>query len=471
MKSTQAKTVIGLEVHVQLSTKSKLFCSCPTEASEPNTAVCGTCLGLPGSKPFLNKKAVEMAVRTALALDCQANREFFFSRKTYFYPDLAKNYQITQFEKPVGENGFVVLSSGKKIRIRRLQLEEDPASLVHEGSAQSSAFSLVDYNRSGIPLVEIVTEPDMDGPKEAREFLNALVVTLDYLGVFVHGKNALKADANISIEGSNRVEVKNVTGFKAVETALLSEEERQRKTISGGKKVARETRGFDEKTGSTFSMREKETEEDYGYIFDPDIPPVSMSEKYLAGLKSSIPELFSQKVEKFKKSGLPDYDARVIASEPVIAGIFEQAIKQVKPLTAAKFLTREVMGILNYNKITPREAGLSEKSIVGLLKMIEGGLVGEKNAKVAMIKHVLEKKDPCDFLEKNNLLLDLGEKEIGKALEEVLAENPRAIADLRAGGAKAVNFIVGQVVRKTKGKANAKIVQELLAKKNQKHLM
>ncbi|MBI4044648.1 MAG: Asp-tRNA(Asn)/Glu-tRNA(Gln) amidotransferase subunit GatB [Candidatus Diapherotrites archaeon] len=465
MNSGGARTIIGLEVHVQLNTASKLFCPCPTDASGPNTAVCGTCLGLPGSKPFLNQKAVEMAVRVALALNCRLNAEFFFSRKTYFYPDLAKNYQITQFEKPVGENGFVALSSGKKIRIRRLQLEEDPASLVHEGSAQSSSFSLVDYNRSGIPLVEIVTMPDMDGPKEAREFLNALTVTLDYLGVFVHGKNALKADANISIEGNNRVEVKNVTGFRAVETALLSEDERQRKIIAMGEKVARETRGFDEKTGSTFSMREKEAEEDYGYIFEPDIPVVSLSEEYIAGLKESLPELFPQKVEKFKKLGLPDYDARVIASEPVIAGIFEQAIKHVKPQTAAKFLTREVMGILNYNKITPREAGLEEKPIVELLKMIEGGRVGEKNAKEAMIKLVLEKKDPREFLEKSDLLLDLDEKEILKALEEVLAENPHAVADLRASKAKAVNFIVGQVVRRTKGKANAKIVQEMLAKK------
>lgn len=459
------KTIIGLEVHVQLNTVSKLFCSCPTESSGPNTSVCETCLGLPGSKPFLNKKAVEMALRTALALNCKVNQEFFFSRKTYFYPDLAKNYQVTQFEKPVGENGYVVLSSGKKVRIRRLQLEEDPASLVHEGSAQSSSFSLVDYNRSGIPLVEIVTEPDMDGAKEAREFLNSLLVTLDYLGVFILGKNTLKADANISIQGSNRVEIKNVTGFKAVENALLSEEQRQRKLLSEGKKVLRQTRGFDEKTGSTFSMREKETEEDYGYIFDPDIPPVSLSEKYLKELKTSLPELFSQKVEKFKKMGVPDYDARVLASEPVIANIFEQSVKQVKPLTAAKFLTREVMGVLNYNKITPRVSGLSEKPVIGLLKLIEKGVVGEKNAKEAMIKYIIEKKDPQEFLEKNNLLLDLGENEIQNALEEVLRENPQAIADLKSGQAKAVNFIVGQVVRRTKGKANARIVQELLGKK------
>src|SRR3989344_4295540 len=239
------KAVIGLEIHIQLDTESKLFCSCPTRASAgPNTAVCEVCLGMPGSKPVLNKKAVDYALMVALALNCRANREFFFSRKTYFYPDLAKNYQTTQYEVPVGEAGFLEVD-GKRVRIRRVHLEEDPASLVHEGGVGKSAYSLVDYNRSGIPLVEIVTEPDMESPAQARRFLDTLLTTLNYLGVYAHGESVLKADCNISLKGGERVEVKNVTGFRAVEDALEAEFARQKVAVAAGERIVQHTRGFD----------------------------------------------------------------------------------------------------------------------------------------------------------------------------------------------------------------------------------
>ena len=230
------KTVIGLEIHVQLATDSKLFCSCPTQSDEPNTSTCPICLGMPGSKPVLNRKAVEFALMVAQALECKVNETFFFSRKTYFYPDLAKDFQITQYEIPVGEKGVLEIE-GKKIRITRVHLEEDPASLVHESGMTSSKFSLVDYNRSGIPLVEIVTEPDLESPEQARKFLDKLLLILNYLGVYTHGKSVLKADCNLSIKGSERVEVKNVTGFKAVEAALKAEEERQRSLLKKGEKI------------------------------------------------------------------------------------------------------------------------------------------------------------------------------------------------------------------------------------------
>ena len=264
------KPIIGLEVHVQLSTESKLFCGCNSHASEqPNSAVCQVCLGMPGSKPVLNKKAVDNALKIALALNCDINSEFFFSRKTYFYPDMSKNFQITQYEIPLGKNGFIVLKSGKKIRIRRVHLEEDPASLVHEGGLGQATATLIDYNRSGCPLVEIVTEPDISSPEEARQLLDHLLAILNYLNVFVLGKDILKVDSNVSIEGSERVEVKNVTGFRSVEKALAFEITRQLSVLAKGEKVKRHTMAFDEETQTKFKQEMKKYKLDSFYIHTP----------------------------------------------------------------------------------------------------------------------------------------------------------------------------------------------------------
>ena len=459
----EKKVIIGLETHVQLNTMSKLFCGCKTQAVEPNTATCPVCLGHPGAKPVLNKAAVGMALKIALALNCKINPEFFFSRKTYFYPDMAKNFQITQYEVPLGENGHVVLSSGKKILIQRIHLEEDPAALVHEEGMQSSSFSLVDYNRSGLPLVEIVTTPCIESAAQAREYLNALLGILGYLDVFVLGKNSLKADANISIGGGERVEVKNVTGFKAVEAALSFEEKRQKSLAGEGKKIVRETRGFDEANQSTFSLRSKETEEDYGYIFEPDIPKIVVSQEWLAELNKSLPELPEQKARRFQKQfNLPDFEAKVICSDRELSTIFEESAKKVEPVFAARFLARELLGTLNYNSLSLNELGLKAPEIIRLLELLSSGNVSEKNAKLALIKYATEKIVPSEFLGKNNLLIDVTGGDVEKIVEKILAKNPQALLDVKAGKEKAMNFLVGLAMRETKGKAQPREIQKII---------
>ena len=456
------KAVIGLEIHIQLDTESKLFCSCPTRASAgPNTAVCEVCLGMPGSKPVLNKKAVDYALMVALALNCRANREFFFSRKTYFYPDLAKNYQTTQYEVPVGEAGFLEVD-GKRVRIRRVHLEEDPASLVHEGGVGKSAYSLVDYNRSGIPLVEIVTEPDMESPAQARRFLDTLLTTLNYLGVYAHGESVLKADCNISIKGGERVEVKNVTGFRAVEDALEAEFARQKVAVAAGERIVQHTRGFDAETKSTYGMRTKETEDDYGYIFDADLAKVEVDEEWLAMVMRSLPELAGTKAARFQKQyGLKEYDAKVLAADKALAEIFEDCAK-VYVQIAGRLVSRELMGILNHNKLRIQDTKINSPGISGLVELMKAGKVSERNAKESLIKYALEGIAPVDYLGRNGLLIDISAGGLEAAVNEVAAENADSFSEFKSGNAKSLNFLIGAVMRKMRGRADAREVQRLL---------
>ncbi len=457
----ETSAVIGLEIHVQLSTESKLFCSCPTKSTGPNTAVCEICLGHPGAKPVLNKKAIDYALTVALALGCKINREFFFSRKTYFYPDLAKNYQITQYEVPIGEGGVVDVE-GAKIRIRRVHLEEDPASLVHEGGMGSSSYSLVDYNRSGIPLVEIVTEPDMQSPQQARKFLDTLLTTLNYLGIYSHGESVLKADCNISIKGGERVEVKNVTGFRAVEDALEAEFARQKKLASDGSKIARETRGFDAETKLTYSMRTKETEDDYGYITDSDLVKTEFDDKWLSEIKKKMPELAEEKAKRFEKEfGLKEYDAKVLAANKGLAQIFEDCAK-IDVQISTRLVSRELFGILNYNKLSLEGTKINSKGISELVALVKSGKVGDKNAKESLIKYSLEGIAPKEFLEKNSLLIDISSADLENAAKQAALENKAAFDEFKAGNPKSLNFLIGVVLRNMKGKADARTVQKIL---------
>ncbi len=459
----ERKPIIGLETHVQLDTVSKLFCACSTNAAEPNSSTCPVCLGMPGSKPVLNRKAVEFALRIAVALNCIINSQFFFSRKTYFYPDMAKNYQITQYEVPVGVNGFVQLKSGKKIRIRRIHLEEDPAALVHDAGISASRHSLVDYNRSGIPLVEIVSEPDIGNPNEARDFLDQLVLILGYLGVFRLGVNAMKVDCNVSLQGHERVEVKNITGTRAAEKALGYEIKRQSSVIADGGKIARETRGFDEQTLSTKSLRLKEQEEDYGYIFDADLAMVELSEKEIAEIKTGLPELHWQRAKRFvEEYGIDAYTAEVLASAFSLSNLFLELAKRVQPKLAAAFLTREVSAILNRDNLFLEELKLEPEAITELLKLLEQQKITEKNAKEAMIAYVHKKILPIDFIAREGLLKDLDSEETYKIIERVLGENQGAVSDYRQGAQKAMNFLVGIVMRETSGKADPKTVQRMI---------
>ncbi len=458
------KPIMGLEIHVQLATESKLFCGCPTKApqGEPNTACCEVCLGMPGSKPVLNKKAVDYGLMIALALNCEINREFYFSRKTYFYPDLAKDFQITQYEVPLAVNGYVELNSGKKIRITRVHLEEDPAALVHGEGLGKSAYSLVDYNRSGIPLAEIVTEPDIESAEEAREFLDHLLKILNYIGVYKLGEGVMKADSNVSIEGSERVEVKNVSGFRAVETALNYEVKRQQHMLSKGEKILRETRRFDEQKGSTMSLRKKETEADYGYIFDSDLTTVEIDGNMVKEARAKLPELHKDRAKRLAKEyRISDYDAKVISADLELGLLFEEAVK-VDVKLATTFLTRELLAILNRENLSLKEAEVDSEKIIALMKLLKGGKVTEKNAKLALVKYIAEKKDPVKFIEKEGLAKDLRGGEVENAVETFLKENQKAADDYRSGNKTAMNFMVGQIMRLTKGKAEPREIQRLL---------
>src|SRR3990167_5464657 len=354
MKQFTSDIVIGLEVHAEIDCKTKLFCGCPTHGSEePNTRTCPTCLGMPGSKPVLNEKAVEFALKLCLALNCEISPELIFSRKSYFYPDLAKNYQISQYEIPLGKKGVLKLRNGKEVGITRVHMEEDPASLVHPAGMRESQYVLVDYNRSGNPLVEIVTEPDLASPDEARDFMKQLITVLNYLEIFDINDGIIKADANVSIKESDyaRVEIKNITGFKEIERALMYEVSRQQDETSHHKKIEQETRAWDSEKGITFTLRKKETEEDYGYIIDTDLTVVEITGKLVKEIKKEMPELAQDKVRKFvEKHKIKKEDAIVLAQEKLLADLFEKVAEEIDAALAAKWLRRELVRVLNYNK-------------------------------------------------------------------------------------------------------------------------
>ncbi|MBI3027303.1 Asp-tRNA(Asn)/Glu-tRNA(Gln) amidotransferase subunit GatB [Candidatus Woesearchaeota archaeon] len=465
MKQFTTGIVIGLEVHVELNTKTKLFCSCPTHGSEePNTRTCQICLGMPGSKPVLNKKAVEFALKLCLALNCGISPELIFSRKSYFYPDMAKNYQISQYEIPLGKKGSLKLKDGKEIGITRVHMEEDPASLIHPAGLKESAYVLVDYNRSGNPLVEIVTEPDLASPDEARDFMKQLITVLNYLEIFDINEGIIKADANISIKesGYKRVEIKNITGFKEIERALVYEVKRQKEEAH---KIEQETRAWDSEKGVTFLLRKKETEDDYGYIIDTDLTLVEISKKWTAEIKKEMPELAQDKVKKFvEKHKLKKEDAEILAAEKELAEMFEKISEEIDPVLAAKWLRRELVRVLNYNKKELREVEIDERHIIDLLRLVENKKITDNVASEILEKLIEKPFDVNNFVKKERLEAVSDISELEKYCKEAIAENPKAVGDYRKGEAKALNFIVGAVMKKTKGKATPKEVNEIILK-------
>jgi len=464
----QSKTgvIIGLEVHVELNTNTKLFCGCPTKGSkEPNTRTCEVCLGMPGSKPVLNKKAFEYAIKLCLALNCKLSEELIFSRKSYFYPDMAKNYQISQYDVPLGSKGNLKLRSGKEIGIIRVHMEEDPASLVHPAGMRESAYVLVDYNRSGNPLLEIVTEPCMESADEARDFMKQLTTVLSYLEIFDINSGIIKADANVSIKESNYVkqEVKNITGFKEIERALNYEIARQKEDVKEGKKIFQETRAWDSAKGLTFTLRKKETEDDYGYIIDTDLVPIVIEEKDISDLKSIMPELAHDKIKKFvSKYKISKEDAEVLAADKELAEMFEKVASWVNPILTTKWLRRELVRVLNYNKKELHEVEINEKHLISLLKLVENKKITDNVAAKILEKLVEKPFDVDEYVKKEGLeaVSDIGELE--KFCKEAIKENPKAVEDYKKGEEKALNFIIGQVMRKSKGKATPKEVNEII---------
>ena len=466
MKNFTSDIVIGLEIHVELNTKTKLFCGCPTKGSEePNTRTCVTCLGMPGSKPVLNKKAVEFALKLCLALGCEISPELIFSRKSYFYPDMAKNYQITQYEIPLGKKGKLKLKEGKEVGITRVHMEEDPASLVHPAGMKDSAYVLVDYNRSGNPLAEIVTEPDLESPEEARDFMKQLITVLDYLEIFDVNSGIIKADANISIKesGYTRVEIKNITGFKEIERALMYEVSRQKVEAQRHKTIHQETRSWDSESGVTFSLRKKETEEDYGYIIDSDLTAVEITDEWVNETKKTMPELAQDKVNKFVHTyKIKKEDAEIIAADKELAKMFEAVAKHVNPELAAKWMRRELVRVLNYNKRELNETGVDEKHIIDLLKLIENKKITDAVGQQIIEKLVENPFDVNEYVKKEKLEAVSDISELEKFCKEAISENPQAVDDYKKGEAKALNFIVGSVMKKTKGKATPKEVNEII---------
>ncbi len=485
MKHFTTDIVIGLEIHIELDTKTKLFCSCPTHGSEePNTRTCEICLGMPGSKPVLNKKAVEFALKLCVALGCEISHELIFSRKSYFYPDMSKNYQISQYEIPLGKNGKLKLKpketpsflgtknpkdflvNGKEIGITRVHMEEDPASLVHPHGMKGGSYVLVDYNRSGNPLVEIVTEPDLTSPDEARDFMKQMITVLDYLEIFDINRGVIKADANISIKesGYTRVEIKNITGFREIERALLYEVNRQKNEIKS-RKIEQETRAWDSEKGISFSLRKKETEEDYGYIIDTDLVVTEINKKWIDEIKKLMPELAQDKVKKFiERFKIKKEDAEIIAAEKELAEMFEKVAEKIDPSLAAKWLRRELMRVLNYNGKGLHETEIDSKHMIDLLKLVEIKKITDSVAAKILEKLIEKPFDVKEYVKNESLEAVSDISELEKFCREAIKENSQAVADYKKGEAKALNFIVGSVMKKTKGKATPKEVNEILTR-------
>jgi len=458
--------MIGLEIHVQLNKlATKLFCGCSTDyhTSEPNTHVCPVCMGLPGCLPVLNKRAVEYAIRIGLALNCEIVEQTQFHRKNYYYPDLPKGFQTTQYDYPIVSDGRVVIEGedGEHVvRIRRAHMEEDPGRLMHMGTIDRSRGTLIDYNRSGMALIEIISEPDMRSPREARRFLDKLRNILEYLDVFDSTlEGSMRVDANISIAGGDRTEVKNISSHKGAERALLYEIMRQKNIKRRGEEVVMETRHFDEARGVTISMRTKEEEHDYRYFPEPDLVPMRVG-SWVEGILETLPELPDARRSRFISDyGMVDTHAKALTSDIRVADFYEEVASKVDPAAAAVWVSDVLKGELNYRDLTV--ASFTVEDMVKIIELVVSGKVTEKAA-VEIIRTILDEGgSPMDIVKEKGLLKVEGDV-VDQAVEAVLKENPQALEDYFAGKEKSLNFLVGQVMKKTRGRADARSVREMM---------
>ncbi|MHA2393761.1 MAG: Asp-tRNA(Asn)/Glu-tRNA(Gln) amidotransferase subunit GatB [Promethearchaeota archaeon] len=461
------ETMMGLEVHVHLLTNSKLFCSCSTDydGKEPNKNTCPICLGFPGTKPKLNKRAVSHGVAIASALNCEILPEINFSRKNYFYPDMPKNFQITQYEIPLAENGHLIIED-KAIRVKRIHLEEDPAKLIHVGGDITSAqYNLIDNNRAGIPLVEIVTEPDISSTKEARQFLEKLSLIMEHLSIFDPTREgAIRIDANISIEKGQRVEVKNITGFKNVEKALNYEIVRQKSLTNMGIDISRETRHFDSERETTSSLRKKEYEDDYGYIIEPDLVTICITHEMIEKIVSNMPELPDHRIQRFiKQYKLPLHQSRIIVHTGIdLSNFFEKCITLYdKPLVIANWIVTFLLKSLNFESLSIRTSKVKPETFVELLELIDEGKISERLAKELIKDYTVSGKSPRLIVKEKNLGLLRGE-ELKNMIKSVINENPKAVIDYHSGRTKAVDYLLGQVLRRIQARARPEVVKRLI---------
>ncbi len=471
------EAVIGLEVHVQLNTKSKIFCSCSTEfGAPPNTHVCPVCLGLPGSLPVLNRRAVEYAVMAALALNCRINLKSVFARKNYFYPDLPKGYQISQYEEPLAEDGYIEIetaSGTKRIRIKRVHMEEDAGKNIHgEGD---DPHSYVDLNRAGIPLIEIVSEPDISSPEEARLYLQKLRTIMRYIGVSNADmeKGELRCDANVSVRpaGSDRLgtktELKNMNSFRHVQRALEYEIERQIAVIEEGGKVVQETRLWNPSLGITETMRKKEEEQDYRYFPEPDLVPLVLEESFVEEMRSRLPELPDAKKKRFMEQyGLPAYDSEVLCSSRELADFYEKAVaSHDNPKAIANWVMVELLGRLNKEGRDITDSPVSPEQVASLVALIDKGTISGKIGKQVFDIMYSEGGDPESIVKERGLVQITDTSQIEAFVDEVISECPEEVKKYLSGKTKVLGYLVGQVMKKSRGKANPQLVNKLLREK------
>lgn len=472
MSTVQYETVVGLEVHVELHTNTKIFCGCSTEfGAPPNTHTCPVCLGHPGVLPVLNRQAVEYAIKAAMALNCQIADISHFDRKNYFYPDSPKAYQISQAARPIGEHGWIdieVDGKTKRIGITRLHLEEDAGKLTHTG-----AFgSLVDFNRVGTPLVEIVSEPELSSPEEARAYLEKMRAIMQYCEVsdVKMEEGSLRCDANISLrpkgqkEFGIRAELKNMNSFRGVQRGLEYEEIRQAEILDEGGVVVQETRRWDEAKGVTLSMRGKEEAHDYRYFPDPDLVSVEIGEEWKSAIQSGIPELpDARKVRYSADYSLPAYDAQVITSSKPLADLFEESLKHTDDAkSVSNWIMGDLLGHLNTSGLELNAVPITGQGLGELVGLIGKGTVSNKIAKTVFKEMLQSGKLPQQIVEEQGLVQISDEGAIKAIVVEVVAANPQSVEDYRAGKDKAIGFLVGQVMKQSKGKANPGLVNKLL---------
>jgi aspartyl-tRNA(Asn)/glutamyl-tRNA(Gln) amidotransferase subunit B len=470
------EAVIGLEVHAQMLTDTKIFCGCLTKfGSGPNTQTCQICIGMPGVLPVLNRKALEFAIRTGLATHCTISSYSRFARKNYFYPDLPKGYQISQYENPICERGYLevlVDDEVRKIGITRIHMEEDAGKNIHEGGGN---YSFVDLNRTGVPLMEIVSEPDIRSPKEASEYMKKLRAILRYLGVCDGNmdQGSLRCDANVSVrpvgqkELGTRAEVKNMNSFKNMQKAIEYEIARQSELLDEGGRVVQESRLWDANRNVTVSMRSKEEAHDYRYFPEPDLVPLLVGAEWVEKARKSLPELPDAKRQRFLSSySIPLYDAEVLTADKSVADYFEKTVSAgADPKTASNWIMTEILRVIKERGLETSRPPISPEMLAELLKMIRDGVISGKMAKDVFAETEATGKNPADVVREKGLVQISDESAIEKQIDEILAANPDQVAGYKGGKTKLMGFFVGEVMKATKGKANPAVVNKILGKK------
>ncbi len=472
MSREDYEVVMGLEVHAELSTKTKIFCSCPTKfGAAPNTQTCPICMGMPGTLPVLNEKVVEYAVKAGLATNCEISRNSKNDRKNYFYPDLPKAYQISQFDKPLCEHGYVEIDTKdgkKKIRLTRIHIEEDAGKLNHD---EFAGGSLVDLNRAGVPLIEIVSEPDLRSSEEVEEYLRKLKSILEYIEVSdcKMQEGSFRADVNVSVRKKGdaklgtRTEMKNMNSFRSITRAIEYEVDRQIDVIEEGGEVEQETLRWDDVSGKTFPMRDKEDAQDYRYFPDPDLVAIKLSEEYIENIRKELPELPESRKERYlKEYGLSEKDAKIITASKYLSDLFEGAIKVCNnPKAVNNWIISDISRILNETEMEPIEIPFDSKQLGKLIILIDKGTISSSIAKKVLVEMFEHPRDPEDIIDEKGWVQISDEGAIKEVVLKVLEANPKSVADYKGGKEKALGFLVGQAMKETRGKANPQMLNQM----------